>query len=142
MAPCAFAADGPDGDGDRAGDGQTEREAVSTVQRVVVVASVALTISLFAFVAWNAVDDTGDARPSMTLERVGTTEDGRTLHSVTLANPSDRGLERATVVVSCGDPPREVTLEHVPPQGEQMATVACPPGTDDPPASVTSWITA
>lgn len=129
--------DGSDDDPDQGGP--STDGARSRVEVLVMVASVALTVALFAFVVWNGVAGVDGATPAVTVERAGTTDDGRTLHDVRFSNPGDRGVERATAIVSCGDRPREVTFEHVPPNGHREATVACPAGAGEPGADVVSW---
>lgn len=129
---------GDDSDGERPGSDDTDGD-TSTVERAVIAGSVVLTVALFSFVAWNAVAGPSEARLDVGVERIETTDDGGTLHEVRLVNPGDRGFERATVVVECGDPPRTLVFEHIPPQSERRATVACPGGASDPSASVVSW---
>lgn len=124
--------DASDGGGDADGD-------TSTVERVVIAGSVLLTVALFSFVAWNAVAGPGEASLEVGVEPIETTDGGGTLQEVRLENPGDRGFEHVTVVVECGDPPRTLAFEHLPPQSERRATVVCPAGADDPSASVVSW---
>lgn len=102
------------------------------------VASLVVTLGLFAFVAWHAVAGAGPAgQPRASVTAV----DG-SVYEVTLRNPTDAGLASATVVADCGDPPRQVVFRNVPPGTRRTATVSCPPGTGPPGVDVVQWVRA
>lgn len=145
--------DGRDGeggdDGGRSDDGRSESaegnerdgrgQGQSTAEKVLTGVSVAFTVLLFAYVAWQAVQQPDGTHPQV--EIVGTDElqNGSVLVRVELTNPSDQGLVSATVEASCGRPPPDVTFEHVPAGGRDRGVLVCPPGTR-PSVSVSAWI--
>lgn len=122
-----------DGDGEPSAADDQE---VSTAERTVMVASFLLTLGLFLFVGWHAVAGGSGAVPPQTT--VTAADQG--VYQVTLRNPGSAGFESVTVVVHCGDPPRQLTFEHVPASGNTEGTVVCPPDAGPPSVEVVQWV--
>lgn len=140
------ARDGRQGDGDggqqdhgrrnQSGQGQ---QGQSTVERAVSVASVAVTLALLGFVAWQAWTVPAAENPEARVVDTATLPNGGVEVTVEFVNDQDVGVVSATVELSCGSPPAEVTFEHVPAGGRATAHVVCPPGSSDPAATVRTW---
>lgn len=128
--------DGPsDGGGDDGGSDQ-----VSAAETVVMVASAAFTVALFGFALWHAVAGAGAVPPTAEVVGSQAAPDGGVIYDVQLRNEGDVGLVTVTVSVGCTDPPIEVEFENVPAQGHRSGSVRCPPGTSDPPVTVSTWV--
>ncbi|WP_436912292.1 hypothetical protein [Halosimplex marinum] len=123
-------------------DDTPEEAAVSTVERVVMVLAVALTVGLFGFAVWSAVAGASAAEPTASVVGERGTSANATYYGVVLRNEGDAGLVSATVSVACPEPRRRVTFENVPANARRNATVGCPPGTGPPSAEVVSWVPA
>jgi|GEM_PF-3968506 hypothetical protein len=128
---------GPGRDADA--DEPPEEAAVSTTERVVMVAAVALTVGLFSFAVWNALAGASAAEPTATVSGERGQRGDATYYGVTLRTEGGTGLVAATVSVTCPDPRRQVTFENVPANAHRNATVSCPEG-GEPSAEVVSWI--
>lgn len=122
--------------GDQDG-GQAE---VPTAEKVVMVVSALFTVAVFAFAAWQGVTGPAATHPTASIANETTTADGAVLYEVQLRNPTDTGFVSVTVVVSCGDPPPQITFENVPAQGTRTGTVSCPTASEDPAVDVLSWV--
>jgi hypothetical protein len=139
------------GDHQRDGDGRGEasgraREARtggeqerSTAETVVAAFSVVFTLVLLGFVAWHAWTVPAAENPQARVTATSPHPGGGVEATVELRNDQDVGVVSATVEVSCGSPPPEVTFTNVPAGGRTTATVVCPLGTANPTASVQSW---
>ncbi|WP_135366511.1 hypothetical protein [Halosimplex halophilum] len=129
---------GPDADA----DDTPEEAAVSTMERVVMVLAVALTVGLFGFAVWSAFAGASAAEPTASVAGERGTSANATYYGVVLRNEGDAGLVSATVSVACPEPRRRVTFENVPANARRNATVGCPAGAGPPSAEVVSWIPA
>ena len=134
----------PDGDGGRDGDdgdGSSDRER-STVEVVVMVVSVLFTVSLFAFVGWQVVSGPTATEPRGTAVDTRTVANGSVVVTVELRNRQDIGLLSATVGADCSTPPPEVMFEYIPASSNRRGNLVCPPGSETPTVSVSSWVNA
>lgn len=104
------------------------------------VVSVAVTVLLFGYVAWQAATVPADGVPEATVTGVETTGDGRVAVEVELTNAGRTGLESVSVGVDCAE--EEIDFQHVPANGRRSGVVVCPAGTEEPSAEVNSWIEA
>ncbi|MFC4356965.1 hypothetical protein ACFO0N_03265 [Halobium salinum] len=112
--------------------------AAPTVETVVLVVGVAVTLLLFGYVGAHALATPDGANPTASVVSTDASADGvRT--TVALSNPGDIGLSSVTVDVDCGETTRQLQFRHVPADGTRQGTVACPAGSD-PSVSVSSWI--
>lgn len=109
---------------------------MSNAERAAMIGSVLFTVALFGFVAWHAV--TGTGAPAAPEASIATT--GEDVYRVRVTNSADVGLESVTVVVDCGDPPRQVVFEHVPASGTRRGTVDCPGDAATPSVDVITWV--
>lgn len=121
------------------GGGDPEAATVPLVEKVVMVASVLFTLSLFGFAIWQSLTGASAAAPAVGVTGSEVTTDG-VQYTVELRNEGDVGLVSATVVVRCTDPPTTFTFANVPASGHREGTVVCPPGTADPTVSVVTWV--
>lgn len=112
----------------------------STAETVLTAVSVAFTLLLFGYVAWQAVDAPGSTQPRVEVLGTERLADGSLLVRVEFTNTGDVGLVSATVEAECGRPPPDATFEHVPAGGTQRATLVCPPGTGTPDVTVSAWV--
>lgn len=112
----------------------------SAAEWAVMALSVALTLSLFGYVAWHAAATPARDPPEATVVETETLDDGRVAVTVELHNPSSAGLTSATVAVDCAAEP--IRFTHVPIDDRQRGTVVCPAGTGDPNATVVNWVEA
>ncbi len=112
----------------------------STVEWAVMGVSVAVTLFLFAYVAWHAVVTPTDATPEATVEGTEMLTDGRVAVTVAVRNPSSEGLKSVTVSADCSN--ESIRFTHVPIDDRQRGTVVCPAGTEDPTATVRDWVEA
>lgn len=110
----------------------------SATEWAVMGVSVAVTLLLFGYVAWHAATTPAAATPEATVTGTQTTDDGRVVVTVEIYNPGNTGLESVTVSADCTDASIEFT--HVPTDSRRTGTLVCPPGTEEPSASVRSWI--
>jgi len=62
--------------------------------------------------------------------------------TVIFRNAQGVGLTTATAEVDCDTPPPELTFEHVPVDDRRTGYVICPPGTENPTVTVSTWIEA
>lgn len=104
--------------------------------------SVALTLALFAFVVWQAMTTPTGIPPQASVVGTQSMPDGSVEVTVRLDNPSDVGLQMATVEVDCTSPPPEIQFQNVPADDYQVGYVRCPGGTSGPDASISWWIEA
>lgn len=102
--------------------------------------SVALTLSLFGYVAWHAAATPTDASPEVTIVGTETLEDGRVAVTVEVHNPSSTGLQSVSVSADCSN--HSIRFTHVPIDDRQRGTVVCPAETEDPTATVVDWVEA
>lgn len=116
-----------------------DRQEPGPVEKAFMVLSVLVTLSLFGYVAYQGVmaPDTPDGTVVVTGTK--TVADGVEV-DVRLDNKGSVGYRSVTVEVDCGEIPPQVTLENVPAQGRRTATLLCPPGTDDPSATVAAVV--
>lgn len=105
-------------------------------------ASVVFTVLLFAFVLWQASTTAAVAEPAATVTETEPLPGGDVKVTVSFRNAQDIGLVAATVEVDCDAPPPEITFEHVPAGDRRTGHVVCPSGTENPTASVSTWIEA
>lgn len=119
--------------------GDPEDESVPLFEKVVMVASVLFTLSLFGFAIWHSLTGASAAAPAVGVTESEATVDG-VQYTVELRNEGDVGLVSATVVVRCTDPPTTFTFANVPAGGHREGTVVCPAGTSDPTVSVVTWV--
>jgi len=112
----------------------------STAEWAVVAVSVAVTLFLFAYVAWHAAVTPTDATTEATVEGTETLTDGRVAVTVAVRNPSSEGLKSVTVSADCSN--ESIRFTHVPINDRQRGTVVCPAGTEDPTATVRDWVAA
>jgi uncharacterized protein (TIGR02588 family) len=141
---------GEDGDGGREGNrqerhdrqdrGNRQDEEPSAAAKALTGISVLLTVLLFGYVAWQAVQPPVDAHPQATVVGTDEASNGSVLVRVELTNPGDTGLISATVETDCEQPPPDVTFDYVPAGGREQGVLVCPTGTTDPNVSVSSWV--
>ncbi|NHN48991.1 hypothetical protein G9464_15515 [Halostella sp. JP-L12] len=112
----------------------------SVAEWAVMAVSVAVTLSLFAFVAWHAAATPTDATPEAEVTGTETLEDGRVAVRVAVHNPSSEGLKSVSVSADCSN--ESIRFTHVPIDDRQRGTVVCPAGTEDPSATVVDWVEA
>lgn len=111
----------------------------SVVEWAVVAVSVAVTLSLFGFVAWHAATTPSEAPPEVTVVDVQPGAAGTSV-TVEVYNPADTGLASVTVRTDCDE--ETIRFQHVPTDARERGTIVCPASADDPTASIRSWITA
>ena len=128
-----------DGNG---GDQGSEESGPSTVEKAVMVISVGFTLALFAFVIWQAMMTPTAVDPTVSVLGTQQMANGDIRVEVRFTNPSDIGIQSATVEVNCDSPSPEIDFQHVPADDYQVGYVACPSGTENPEASLSSWIEA
>lgn len=136
--------DGPgeaNGRRDGSSDGGSDEDA-SWVERFLMATSAAFTVALFAFVVWQAATTPAGGVPTAQLADTDTLPNDDVLVTVTFRNQQDVGLVVATVEVDCDTPPPELTFEHVPADDRRTGHVVCPPGTENPTVTVSTWIEA
>jgi hypothetical protein len=102
--------------------------------------SVAVTLSLFGFVAWHAAVTPTHVPPEAAITGTEALEDGRVAVSVEVYNPSSTGLKSVAVAADCAN--GSIRFTHVPTDDKQRGTVVCPAGTENPTASVVDWVEA
>ena len=112
----------------------------STAELAVMAVSVAVTLLLFGYVAWHAVTTPAAPQPEATVTGTETTDDGRVVVTVQVRNAGGTGLESVTVSADCAN--ESIAFEHVPTADTRSGKVVCPEGTEDPEATVVSWIEA
>lgn len=120
-------------------DGSDDREP-STVEKAVSVFSVAFTLALLGFVAWQAWTVPPAENPQARIVATAELPDGSVETTVELVNDQDVGVVSATVELSCGSPPVTVSFTNVPAGGRAEAHAVCPPGTGNVTASVRTWM--
>lgn len=113
---------------------------LSTVEKVVMVVSLTVTVGLFGFAVWQVFAGASMAEPTANVTGVQGEAANVTYYGVSLENEGDAGLVSATVTVDCPEPSRTVTFENVPANGNRNATVSCPANRSAPSAQVVSWI--
>lgn len=127
---------------------------------IAIAISVAVTLLLFGFLAWQAATVPADGTPTATVTGTQPTAAGSAV-TVEVSNPAAAGFEAVTVGVDCANAPnaaasnvtapnatapnataaaRSITVEHLPARASRQGTIVCPAGADDPSASVRSWI--
>lgn len=124
------------------GQGGQQNEGPSTAEKVLIGISVAFTLLLFGYVAWQAVQPPGSAHPQAKVVGTEQLSNGSVAVHVELTNPGNAGLISATVEASCDQPPPDTTLEYVPAGGREQGVLVCPPGTTRPDVSVSAWVPA
>lgn len=111
----------------------------SAAEWAVMALSAAVTLSLFAFVAWHAATTPAGGPPEATV--IGTEPAGdRLVLTVEVHNPKTIGLESVTVSVECAN--EALRFTHVPTNARRTGTVVCPATATDPSAAVQNWIEA
>lgn len=114
-----------------------------TAEKAMMALSFLFTVALLSYVGWQVVAGPASApEPSVQVAGTETLSDGRVAVTVELRNQQDRGLIAATVESRCTSPPASVQFTYVPADATQTGTLVCPPGTENPQASVTSWVEA
>lgn len=129
-----------DGSGGSDGSDDSGDSSPSTAEKAVIVVSVLLTVAVFGFAAWQLLTASGGMAPIVEVVDTQTTPTGDVIVTVQLRNTLEVGLRSATVEVACTDPPTQITFTNVPVDGRRVGQVRCPPETDDPTVSVSSWI--
>lgn len=119
-----------------------EDKSASPAERLLMVVSSVFTVALFAFVLWQASTTPVMAEPTATIIGTETLPGGDLKVTVDFRNEQDVGLVMATVEVDCDTPPPELTFEHVPADDRRTGYVICPPGTENPTATVSTWTEA
>jgi hypothetical protein len=107
---------------------------------VVVTISAILVVALLGYAAWQTATASGAVSPQTHIKDTTTQSDGSVIVTVSLSNPQDHGLEQVTVTTVCEKKSIPVLFEHVPAMSTETAQVMCPPGTDRPMVSISSWI--
>lgn len=132
--------DGSDGGSD--GDSQSEqRQETSTLQTVVILVSVGLTVLLFAYAGWQMVVAPGTAvPPQVAIEETRSMANDSVAVDVRLRNPNSVGLVTATVQSDCSSPPPTVQFSYVPASSTRTGTLVCPPGTTNASVSMANWV--
>ena len=110
----------------------------SAAELVVVGLSVAVTVSLFGYVAWHGATTPTGATPEATVVGAETMDEDRIAVTVELYNPGSTGLESATVSADCTND--SITFQHVPTDARLTGTFVCAAGTAAPSATVRSWV--
>lgn len=133
------------GDGDSGGDGQGDGEPgggqqPSTAEKAVTAISVAFTLLLFGYAAWQMATPPEAGTPEVTVSNTESLPNGSVAVTVGLRNPSDVGLVTVTVESGCEDPPPDVEFSYVPADSTRTGTLVCPEGTTNPSVSVSSWV--
>lgn len=109
-------------------------------EQVVVATSVILTVALLGYATWQMFTIPTAATPQVSVEDTQTQPDGSVRVTIALSNPQDRGLEQVTVKTTCQNKSVLVQFSYVSAGSTQTAYVMCPPGTDNPEVSLSSWI--
>lgn len=133
---------GGQGQQNQQGQGDQQDEGPSTAEKVLTGISVAFTLLLFGYVAWQAVQSPGATQPEAEVVGVERLANGSVAVRVELTNPGGSGLISATVEASCDQPPPDATFEYVPADGREQGILVCPPGTTRPNVSVSAWVPA
>ncbi|MFC4450663.1 hypothetical protein [Halorussus aquaticus] len=136
---------GEGGNGEQSGGEQgsdEQRPAPSTAEKVLTGFSVLVTVLVFGYVAWHAVQPPSNVPPEAHVVGTETLSNGSVLVRAKLVNRGDTGLISATVEVGCDQPQPSTSLSYVPAGGRGEATFVCPPGTTSPNATVTTWVPA
>lgn len=126
-----------DSDADRSS--QTGRRA-RRFEQVVVAISVVLTVALLGYAIWQVLTVSVGTTPQVSVENTQTQPDRTVRVTVALSNSRDRGLEQATVKTICQNTSTSVQFTDIPAKSTQTASVVCPQGTNQPRASLSSWI--
>lgn len=119
-----------------------QNQGPGTAEKVMTTISVVVTVLLFGYVAWHAVQPPTGATPEAQVVGTEALSNGSILVRAELTNPSHKGLISATVEASCGQPPPSTSLSYVPAGGREQAVLVCPPNTTDPSVSVSAWVPA
>lgn len=130
---------GGQGEGGQQGQGEGGQQP-STAEKVLTGISVVVTLLLFGYVAWHAVQSPSGAQPQVEVVDTERLANESVLVHVEFANAGDQGLLSATAEVTCAQPPPDVTFENVPAGGVKQATLVCPPGTANPDVDVSAWV--
>lgn len=101
--------------------------------------SVAVTVSLLAYVLVQAVLAPPGVHLSAEVERVEEGPDGLLVH-VLLRNDGGVGVRFAHVEVPCDDPAPRLSFENVPVRGQRRGVLVCPPDATQLTASVAGWV--
>ncbi len=104
--------------------------------------SVVVTVLLFGYVAWHAIQPPSDVPPKAEVIETEALSNGSVLVRTQVVNRGDEGLISVTVEAGCDQPPPDTTLSYVPASGREQAVLVCPPGTTDPNVSVSTWVPA
>jgi hypothetical protein len=107
---------------------------------IVVAISAILVVVLLGYAAWQTATASGAVSPQTHIEDTTTQSDGSVIVTISLSNPQDHGFEQVTVTTACEKKSIPVLFEHIPAMGRETAQVICPPGTDHPTVSLSSWI--
>ena len=126
------------GGGDRR---STRRQGISTIQKIVIVVTVAFTLFLFAYAGWEILTPPAAEAPQASVVETERTADGEVAVTVQVYNPKDVGLISVTVQSHCSSQSVQVQLSYVPASATRTGTVVCPPGKTDPRVSIESWMT-
>lgn len=129
--------------GQRSGQDQQQDgggQSPSTAETVLTAISVVVTVLLFGYVAWHAIQPTDSIQPQVEVVETEQLSNGSVLVRVEFVNQGDQGLLSATVEVTCAQPPPDATFENVPAGGVQRAVLVCPPGTESPDVEVSAWV--
>lgn len=125
---------------DQQGQQDQQNGGPSTAEKVLTGISVAFTVLLFGYVAWQAVQPPGGVGPQAEVTGTEQLSNGSVAVHVELTNPGDTGLVSATVEANCDQPPSDTTLEYLPAGGREQGVLVCPPGTTRPNVSISAWV--
>lgn len=120
-------------------------DAPTTAEWFAIAISVAVTLLLFGFLAWQAATVPADGTPTATVTGTQPTDHGQAV-AVEVSNPAATGLESVTVGVDCANGSnatpivQSIAFEHLPAKASRRGVVVCPTGAEDPSASVHTWI--
>lgn len=120
-----------DGGGRRDGNGGDSEEQ-SIVEVAVIIVSVVLTASLFAFTGWQMVAGPATAQSEASVVETRTAADGGVIVTIKLRNRQGIGLTSATVEADCDTPPSELGFNYVLADSVRRGWFVCPPGTGTP----------
>jgi hypothetical protein len=107
---------------------------------IVVAISAMLVLALLGYAAWQTATASGTVSPQAHIKDTTTQPDGSVIVTISLSNAQDHGFEQVTVTTVCEQKSIPVLFEHVPAMSTETAQVLCPPGTDHPTVSLSSWI--
>lgn len=121
---------------------EDDREEASPGEKAFMVLSAAFTLALFGYLAYQGWTAGASSTPEVSVVGTQTLPEGDVLVVVRLDNRGGAGLLEAEVEVKCGDDPPTLAFRNVPAESMREASVLCPPGTQDPEASLVWFVQA